>query len=209
MQGLLKNVFQNDVKTFEDVFKCIQLYSFGVMSIKEFEEVIAKAFEDHGAEKEKEMLLRLLSSRCVGRRQFSWCCRPSSDLVHARCKRTGSYLMLPDEYPAIISTGRESMFGKELEKELNDLWISVSSGSEDFSFKIYRKNIYEEQLCKSEDERFEHDMAINYSDFAIESFEELLRELPGHIAAGDMYLCFKPLVTTLIIDVVKEDLGVR
>jgi len=206
MQGLLKTVFQNDMKTFEDVFKCIQLYTVGVMSIKEFEDVITKAFGGYGAEKEKEMLLRLLFSRCVSRRQNSWFCRPFSDLIRATRNRIGSYLMLPDEYPAIISTGRESVFGKELEKELNDLWISVSIGSEDFSFKICRKNIYEEQLCKCEDERFEHDMAINYSDFAIESFEEILRELPEHIAAGDMYSCFKQLANTLIVDVAKEDL---
>lgn len=183
MQTLLKNIFQSCPKTCDDVFKCVQLYTFGLISIKEFEEVVAKAFEEQGAEKEKEMLVRLLSSRCASRRQFTWCCRPSSDLVQARCKRTGSYLMLPDEYPAIISTGRDG----ELGKELNDYWISVASGSEDFSFKIYRKNIYEEQLCKCEDERFEHDMAINYSDFAIESFEELLRELPAHMATGDLY----------------------
>lgn len=184
MQTLLKSIFQNDEKTFEDVFKCIQLFAAGIVSIKEFEEVIGKVFEERGAEKEKEILLRLLGSRCTSRRQLSWCCRPSSDLVQARCKRTGSYLMLPDEYPAIISTGRDDKLGKEL----NDMWISVASGSEDFSFKVYRKNIYEDQLTKCEDERFEHDMAINYSDYAIECFERLLNEMPAHIANNDMYL---------------------
>jgi hypothetical protein len=38
---------------------------------------------------------------------------------------------------------------------LNDVWVSVPTGSEDFSFKVTRKNTYEEALFKCEDERYE------------------------------------------------------
>jgi paired amphipathic helix protein Sin3a len=41
------------------------------------------------------------------------------------------------------------------EATLNDTVISIPTGSEDFSFKATRKNIYEENLFKCEDERFE------------------------------------------------------
>ena len=37
--------------------------------------------------------------------------------------------------------------------ELNDEWVSVPSGSEDFSYTHYRKNQYEESLFKCEDDR--------------------------------------------------------
>jgi uncharacterized membrane protein YgcG len=37
----------------------------------------------------------------------------------------------------------------------NDRWVSVPTGSEDFSFKIMRKNSYEDALFRCEDERFE------------------------------------------------------
>jgi paired amphipathic helix protein Sin3a len=37
---------------------------------------------------------------------------------------------------------------------LNDLWVSVTSGSEDYSFKHMRKNQYEESLFRCEDDRF-------------------------------------------------------
>ena len=42
-----------------------------------------------------------------------------------------------------------------LDEVLNDRLVSIPTGSEDFSFKSTRKNIYEENLFKCEDERFE------------------------------------------------------
>ena len=37
---------------------------------------------------------------------------------------------------------------------LNDHWVSVTSGSEDYSFKHMRKNQYEESLFRCEDDRY-------------------------------------------------------
>ncbi len=42
-----------------------------------------------------------------------------------------------------------------LPQMLNDKWVSVPTGSEDFSFKNMRKNQYEEALFRCEDERYE------------------------------------------------------
>lgn len=36
---------------------------------------------------------------------------------------------------------------------LNDFWVSVTSGSEDYSFKHMRRNQYEESLFRCEDDR--------------------------------------------------------
>ena len=44
---------------------------------------------------------------------------------------------------------------------LNDEWVSVPSGSEDFSYTHYRKNQYEESLFKCEDDRSELDVHGN------------------------------------------------
>lgn len=38
-------------------------------------------------------------------------------------------------------------------KVLNDYWVSVTSGSEDYSFKHMRKNQYEESLFRCEDDK--------------------------------------------------------
>lgn len=49
-----------------------------------------------------------------------------------RC--TTSYVQLPDNYPELPCSGRRAQ--PQLSGLLNDLWVSVTSGSEDYSFKV-------------------------------------------------------------------------
>lgn len=53
------------------------------------------------------------------------------------------------QYP-IPSASQRTELGAEV---LNDHWVSVTSGSEDYSFKHMRKNQYEESLFRCEDDR--------------------------------------------------------
>lgn len=53
------------------------------------------------------------------------------------------------QYP-IPSASQRTELGAEV---LNDYWVSVTSGSEDYSFKHMRKNQYEESLFRCEDDR--------------------------------------------------------
>lgn len=55
------------------------------------------------------------------------------------------------QYPILIASQRTEL-GAEV---LNDHWVSVTSGSEDYSFKHMRKNQYEESLFRCEDDRSE------------------------------------------------------
>lgn len=55
----------------------------------------------------------------------------------------------PMQYP-IPSVSCRTKIGSEV---LNDHWVSVTSGSEDYSFKHMRKNQYEESLFRCEDDR--------------------------------------------------------
>lgn len=57
------------------------------------------------------------------------------------------YLLM--QYPIPIASQRTEL-GAEV---LNDHWVSVTSGSEDYSFKHMRKNQYEESLFRCEDDR--------------------------------------------------------
>jgi paired amphipathic helix protein Sin3a len=164
----LKNIFRDKLKSFKEILKCIDLYTFGIITLYELDEAIDPAFEEVNARKEKEKLLRVLASRLNSRKQLSWFCKSLSDLVHVESKRIGSYLLIPSDYPSFISTGRNS----KLSREINDYWISVASGSEDFT----RKNVYEEQLRKCEDERFEYDMVLNICDYVIGVLEKLSSE---------------------------------
>lgn len=60
---------------------------------------------------------------------------------------------------------------------LNDSWVSVPTGSEDFSFKNMRKNQYEEALFRCEDERYEIDMVIDNNASAIQCLMPLNAEI--------------------------------
>ena len=60
---------------------------------------------------------------------------------------------------------------------LNDTWVSVPTGSEDFSFKSMRKNVYEEALFKCEDDRYEFDMVIDANMSTIRVLESLHSEI--------------------------------
>lgn len=62
---------------------------------------------------------------------------------------------------------------------LNDIWVSVPTGSEDFTFKNQRKNQYEEVLFKCEDERYELDLVIELNTSAIRSLEPIKNKLAG------------------------------
>lgn len=57
-----------------------------------------------------------------------------------------SYRRLPADYPPMTASGRTPM----QQAVLNDFWVSVITGSEDYSFKHMRKNQYEDALFRCE-----------------------------------------------------------
>ena len=54
------------------------------------------------------------------------------------------------QYPIPLASQRSEL-GAQV---LNDHWVSVTSGSEDYSFKHMRRNQYEESLFRCEDDRY-------------------------------------------------------
>eukprot|EP00252_Welwitschia_mirabilis_P014418 TRINITY_DN3168_c0_g1_i2.p1 TRINITY_DN3168_c0_g1~~TRINITY_DN3168_c0_g1_i2.p1 ORF type:complete len:1345 (-),score=339.72 TRINITY_DN3168_c0_g1_i2:26-4060(-) len=99
--------------------------------------------------------------------------KPISDLDLSNCEScTPSYRLLPKNYIKSIAS-----FRTELASEvLNDNWVSVTSGSEDYSFKHMRRNQYEESLFSCEDDRFELDMLIECTLSTIKCLSELIRK---------------------------------
>lgn len=65
------------------------------------------------------------------------------------------------QYP-IPSASQRSQLAHQV---LNDHWVSVTSGSEDYSFKHMRKNQYEESLFRCEDDRLEIAGICSYYSF--------------------------------------------
>ncbi|KAF9652603.1 hypothetical protein BDM02DRAFT_3153710 [Thelephora ganbajun] len=69
----------------------------------------------------------------------------------------GSYVRLPASETNVTCSGRDAM----CKSVLNDEWVSRPSfASEDSGFMAHKKNIYEEALHRSEEERHEYDFHI-------------------------------------------------
>ncbi|GFP91557.1 paired amphipathic helix protein sin3-like 4 [Phtheirospermum japonicum] len=97
--------------------------------------------------------------------------KPIHELDLSECENcTPSYRRLPANYP-IPSASCKTEIGAQV---LNDHWVSVTSGSEDYSFKHMRKNQYEESLFRCEDDRFELDMLLESVNATVKHVEELL-----------------------------------
>ncbi|KAH6763178.1 hypothetical protein C2S52_020611 [Perilla frutescens var. hirtella] len=103
--------------------------------------------------------------------------KPIHELDLSNCERcTPSYRLLPNNYP-VPSVSCRTKIGSEV---LNDHWVSVTSGSEDYSFKHMRKNQYEESLFRCEDDRFELDMLLESVNATTKRVEELLDSMNDH-----------------------------
>ncbi|KAL2939201.1 Paired amphipathic helix protein Sin3-like 2 [Bienertia sinuspersici] len=103
------------------------------------------------------------------------------ELDLSNCKRcTPSYRLLPDDYP-IPTASQRSEIGAQV---LNDYWVSVTSGSEDYSFKHMRRNQYEESLFRCEDDRFELDMLLESVSSTAKRVEDLLTAVNNGISTN-------------------------
>jgi paired amphipathic helix protein Sin3a len=106
------------------------------------------------------------------------------DMDATACKMvTPSYRELPADVPLTPCSGRTEL----CDSVLNDRYVSLSSGQEDSgSFKVTRKNQYEEALFRCEDERYELDMVIETNASTLrylEQLDEQMRSLNDEAAA--------------------------
>lgn len=114
----------------------------------------------------------ILGTRETSRRKSGWFFKPLGDLETSGFKRHGHSYIMPNR-PRTACTGRTPL----ISSILNSQWISVPYGSEDFSFRHMRKNPYEDALFKTEDERFDSDLAIEQIKFTLNLLQDALEEI--------------------------------
>ncbi|KAE8701488.1 Paired amphipathic helix protein Sin3-like 4 [Hibiscus syriacus] len=111
-----------------------------------------------------------------------------NELDLSNCEQcTPSYRLLPENYPRPVASKRDAI-GIEV---LNDDWVSVTSWSEDYSFKLTRKNQYEEILFQCEDDRFELDMLLESVKDTTKKVEGLLDNINKGTIKTDWSTCIK------------------
>jgi paired amphipathic helix protein Sin3a len=100
--------------------------------------------------------------------------KPISELDLSTSEQCGpSYRLLPKNFPPAPCQARTEL----CQSVLNDNWVAVTSGSEDYSFKAMRKNQYEEALFRCEDDRFEIDMILATTEACMTKLEKYSEEL--------------------------------
>ncbi|KAK9090560.1 hypothetical protein Sjap_023737 [Stephania japonica] len=130
--------------------------------------------------------------------------KPISELDLSNCQRcTPSYRLLPKNYPMPTTSCR-----MELDRlVLNDRWVSVTSGSEDYSFKHMRKNQYEESLFRCEDDRFELDMLLESANATTRRVEELLKKINDNTVNSDKPIRIEDHFTALNLRCIERIYG--
>ncbi|WJX87923.1 hypothetical protein P8452_70061 [Trifolium repens] len=130
--------------------------------------------------------------------------KPINELDLSNCEQcTPSYRLLPKNYPIPIASQRTEL-GDEV---LNDHWVSVTSGSEDYSFKHMRKNQYEESLFRCEDDRFELDMLLESVNVTNKRVEEILDKVNANIIQGDIPIRIEEHLTPLNLRCIERLYG--
>ncbi|XP_009630074.1 paired amphipathic helix protein Sin3-like 2 isoform X1 [Nicotiana tomentosiformis] len=133
-------------------------------------------------EKDKEQKRETDGTKEKDRYKEKYWGKSIQELDLSNCERcTPSYRLLPDDYP-IPTASQRSELGAQV---LNDHWVSVTSGSEDYSFKHMRRNQYEESLFRCEDDRFELDMLLESVSSTAKRAEELLNAINDNSIGGD------------------------
>ncbi|XP_028778645.1 paired amphipathic helix protein Sin3-like 2 isoform X2 [Neltuma alba] len=116
---------------------------------------------------------------------------------------TPSYRLLPEDYPIPVASQRSEL-GAQV---LNDHWVSVTSGSEDYSFKHMRRNQYEESLFRCEDDRFELDMLLESVSSAAKCAEELYNSINENKINMEAPICIEDHFSALNLRCIERLYG--
>ncbi|KAM7468597.1 hypothetical protein LguiB_016159 [Lonicera macranthoides] len=184
-QSQLQSVVGNIIGMYQDLIEALNEYLAGEKNGSLWNEgrsprSIKVEDRDREHDRENSKSVALGSKEVVGQKMPSYfskdkyMTKPIQELDLSNCDScTPSYRLLPKNY-LIPSASQRTEIGAQV---LNDHWVSVTSGSEDYSFKHMRKNQYEESLFRCEDDRFELDMLLESVNATTKRVEELLDKM--------------------------------
>ncbi|GAB4827456.1 hypothetical protein Ancab_034340 [Ancistrocladus abbreviatus] len=155
-------------------------------------------------DKDKDQKRELEGMKVKDRNKEEYLAKSIQELDLSNCQRcTPSYCLLPDDYPITTASQRSEM-GAQV---LNDYWVSVTSGSEDYSFKHMRRNQYEESLFRCEDDRFELDMLLESVSSTAKRAEDLLNSINNNTINVDSPFCTEDYFTALNLRCIERLYG--
>ncbi|KAF6140989.1 hypothetical protein GIB67_006618 [Kingdonia uniflora] len=111
-----------------------------------------------------------------------------SQLNLSKCESCSpTYRLLPKNYPTPCTSGRTEV-GAQV---LNDCWVSVTSGTEDYSSRDLRKKPYEEIMFRCDEHMYELDMLLESVKSTTTRVEELLEKIHDNSIGSDDTICIE------------------
>jgi len=165
VQELLENVDSQLVRKFEEFLNDPQL---GVPNETRIDDIVTSSAASSSSGL-SAVGFDLADPLKAASKNIQWLNKPISEIAaESPVSCTESYKKLPPDFLMPTCSGRS-----ELErKTLNDVWVSVPMGSEDYTTKL-RKNQYEDNLFRCEDDRYELDMVIETNASTIQKLEPI------------------------------------
>lgn len=166
---------------FQNFLRHLALYTKSIVSRGELLDLVTPFLSSHPEllKQFKDILGGKIEIACQPNKQLAVEDRLPSESAYqidfTHTKQLGvSYRCMPADYEYPICSGRN-----ELCKEvLNDRWVCYPTwSSEDTSSVTLKKSIYEEVMCRTEDERFEVDILIETNSTAIDALQYALRRV--------------------------------
>ena len=167
-----KNLNKHEVKPLDNLFrslkddrdwiafcKILYLYFEGVFSLTEFCKIYDEKFSSKLKQEIKDEIEKLLPTRDQNRRGLSNLLKPWNDTENQTFEKipNSSYYKIEDGFP--IPTCTRKMMEEIYFKNINDQYLSLATGSENFKFKF--RNTNEEQIYKTEDKMYDLDTQID------------------------------------------------
>ena len=155
-------------QSYRDFLKCLELVTQGVLTPDDFSAMMYDKMIS-GTSQMKYNFVHL--KNLMGARPAVYPAISEVDLTH--CAKIGvSYKKLPKDYLPPLCSGRGPMWNQVL----NDEWVSVSSGREDFG--QMKRTQYEVAMFLCEDDRYELDMLVELNLSTMRAITARLAELP-------------------------------
>ena len=153
--------------------KAFFLYCEGIFGADELFVLLEPLFNEANVDFDQFRSLAL--SREQNRRKLSWFCMNLQEYYSNQknnIKRVDkSYSRLPLEFLMPVCSGKDEIC-KEV---LNDDWVSIPIGSEDFKFSS--RNNFEQEIYQVEDQRYYYDQAIKCNQDLIQVLESAEKEI--------------------------------
>lgn len=187
LHGNKKVINRHELKTVDNFFKSVKddkdWYAFcrlfygyyeGIYSLTDFFKLYDEKFYAKVKQEVREEVVKLLQTRDQSRRAQSNLLKPWNDHENQTFEKIpdSSYFKIDDDFPIPTCSGK--MIEEVYHKNINDRYLSLAIGTENFKFKF--RNLNEENVYKAEDNLYVCETQIDNIRRSYKIVNQILKE---------------------------------